>query len=90
MARERFWFVAGEQAMGVVSISVLDAWLGIECKARSEPIASEFRTLPIEAFDSSGASLGAKTWRGWHEAVLRDTYGSRWHEHLEEAEALIR
>jgi hypothetical protein len=90
MMRQNFYFVAGEQVMTKAAANVLDAFLAIHNKARKTPIANEFRTLAIEAYDEAGVLLGKRTWQQWHEAVLRDIYGEGWQEKLEHAQALSR
>jgi hypothetical protein len=84
-----FYFVAGEQVITVRSITVLDAWMKVENKSRREPIASEFRNLPIDAFDEEGVKLFTRTWDGWNNEVLRDTYGEGYRAILDNAAALI-
>lgn len=86
----RFYFVAGEQVTSAESCSVLDAWMKIESRARREPIASEFRELPIAAHDDSGRVLATRTWSGWHDAVLRDTYGDNFRGVLAHAAELLQ
>lgn len=80
MARQLFHFIAGEQHIQFASHTVLDAFFKFQCYARKKPFASEFRELPIEAFDSEGNSLGKRRWAEWHEAVMLDTYGHEWRE----------
>jgi len=82
-----FYFVAGEQVMTRRSYRLLDAWLSIEnCKH----LASEFRELPITAYDRNGQKICTRRWAAWHDALMRDTYGSDWHRHVDNAATQLR
>ena len=85
-----FRFVAGEQVITRRSYNMLDAYLGLSIWAVSHPIPSEFKTLPIEVYDVDGNLLGKRSWQGWHEAVLADTYGPDWKEKIQHAGELVR
>jgi hypothetical protein len=86
--RKTFYFVAGEQVMTFASISVLDAWMKLERHAEKQPVACEYRELLIDACDETGNVLESHNWNGWHEALLRDTYGENWREHMDHAGSL--
>lgn len=85
-----FRFVAGEQVLTRRSTNVLDAYLGLSIWAAKHPIPREFKTPPVEAYDADGNLLGKRTWQGWHEAVLADTYGPNWRERIRHAGDLAR
>jgi hypothetical protein len=85
-----FYFVAGEQLIRSESISILDAWMLLEQRAKHcYPVAREFRELPIAGTDCDGNVLATRSWQGWHDAVLEDTYGSNWREVLDHASSLM-
>jgi hypothetical protein len=83
---QTFYFVAGEQVITVQSRTVIDAWMKIE--NRNQPIAAEFRRLPIEAWTADGKLIATHDWAGWHRAVLLDTYGENFQEILDNARQL--
>jgi len=85
----KFYFAAGEQVTSADSRNVLDAWMSIANRARRQPIAREFRELPIQAFDESGKLIATRCWSGWEEAVLRDTYGDNFRAILDHAAELV-
>lgn len=87
--RKQFWFVTGEFAHGVLSHSLLDAWLSIEIangKYGSEFTKEANRT--IEAYTEDGRLLECRTWEGWHRLLMEDTYGDDWEAHIENASRL--
>ena len=84
-----FYFVAGEQVVTLESLTVLDAWLKFTNRARRLPVADEFRRLPIEAYDTTGAKLATRTWQGWQDELAKDTYGSNWREYADHAAELM-
>jgi hypothetical protein len=86
MARQLFHFIAGEQHAQAAASNVLDAWLQIE---RKPILAAEFRRLPVEAYDEAGNKLAVRPFDGWHDALMRDTYGDNWREVVRHAEELV-
>ena len=83
-----WYFVAGEQVVTVRSYTVHDAWMKVAGRTRY-PLASEFRTLPIEAYDADGIVIAKRSWQEWDEAVLRDTYGKNFRSILDHAADLL-
>lgn len=65
-----FWFVAGDQAIHKSAMNMLDAWFQIEILARTKPIASEYRELPIQCFDCFGTLLACGFWDFWHATAI--------------------
>lgn len=89
--KQKFWFVVGEIACGQSAYNLLDAWLKVESangKYGCEFTREENRT--IEAYTEDGRLIAAKTWEGWHHALMVDTYGEDWIEAVKRAEALAR
>lgn len=90
-SRQKFWFVVGEIVCGQSAYNVLDAWFKVESangKYGCEFTKEENRT--IEAYTAGGMLVAAKTWEGWHDALMTDTYGEDWKVSVERAEALAR
>ena len=91
MARQLFHFIAGEQHMQFASISPLDAWLNLTVYAKRNPVADEFRRLPIECYAGDSTSpLAKRTWDQWQDALMQDTYGDNWQEKLDHASELMK
>ena len=89
--RQTFWFVVGEIVCGQSAYTLLDAWFKVEAangKYGCEFTKEENRT--IEAYTADGQLVASKTWEGWHDALMADTYGKDWKESAARAEALAR
>lgn len=89
--RKKFWFVVGEIVCGKVAYNLLDAWFKVEAaagKCGCEFTQSENRT--IEAYTEDGVLIATRTWDGWHNALMADTYGRDWKASIERAESLTK
>lgn len=89
MARQEWRFEAGGESVTRMSSNVLDAFLSLQNYAKRHRLPASFAAGEIVAYDQSGVVVGRRTWQGWRDAVLRDTYGSQFSEICARAQDLV-
>lgn len=89
MARQEWRFEAGNDTVTRMSSNVLDAFLSLQNYSQRNRLPSAFFSGEIVAYDQRGVVVGRRTWQGWRDAVLRDTYGSQFSEICALAQDLV-